>query len=75
MSGRAWLAACLLAIFIGGVIGWGARACTADHRYIRALAQRHEAEASYWLNKINEQIQINKGDIAKGRENDGAKKN
>ena len=56
MSARAWLAACLLAAIFGGVIGWSARVLTADHRYIRALAERHEAESDYYTRQAGEII-------------------
>lgn len=72
MTTRAWLAACLLVAFIGIVGGWTARSNTADHRYIRALAERHERIAEYYLTKTDEQTQENKGNIA--RDPSGPKK-
>lgn len=66
-----WLAICLVAFVAGlmaGVVGgWSLRVGTADHRYIIALATRHEAEASYYINKLDQEIQENKGDIARER--------
>lgn len=75
MSARAWLLVCLLALFFGGLIGWAARAHTADHRYIKALAERHEAEARFFNRKTDEMIQQNKGNIAKERSSNVTKKN
>lgn len=61
MSFRAWLAACGLALALGTLIGWSARVVTTGDRYIRALAERHEAERRFW-NRKAEQI-INENDI------------
>jgi hypothetical protein len=57
----------VLAAILGFASGWNSNEKTTEHRYIMALAQRHEAETSYWLNKLNDEIQTNKGDIAKER--------
>ena len=73
MSAKVWLAGCLLATIFGGILGWSARVATTDHRYIRALAQRHEAVTDYYLQQTDQMIQDNKGNIAKGRKNDGQK--
>lgn len=59
MSPRAWAAACLLAAFFGGIVGWSARVATADHRYIRALAEKHESESRYWSRKTDQIINEN----------------
>lgn len=56
MSPRAWLAACALAACFGGIAGWSARVATADHRYVRALAEKHEAESRYWNRKTDQII-------------------
>lgn len=64
MTIYAWFTALLLAAFFGGLIGWSARVHTQGDRYIRALAERHEAEASYFINKLDISIQENKGNIA-----------
>lgn len=71
MSARAWLAACLLALCSAGLGGWPARASTADHRYIRALAIRHETVTDYYLQQTGQQIRDNDH----GRNIDGTKKN
>ena len=73
MSAKDWLALCLLALFAGGIVGWGARACTNDHRYIRSLAERHEAEGMYYMGKLADQIKENQKIY--GRDEHGAKKN
>jgi hypothetical protein len=59
--------ACLLAAFFGFLGGWSARVGTADHRYIRAMAERHERVAEYYLVQTDELIQQNKADIARER--------
>lgn len=48
MSTRAWLALTLLAAIFGGIGGWSLRIATVNDRYIRALAEQHEARAQYW---------------------------
>lgn len=66
-----WLAICLItflsALLSGVIFGWSLRAGTADHRYIIALAQRHESEASYYISKLDQEIQKSKGEIARER--------
>lgn len=57
MTTRAWLAACLLAASLGIIGGWAARVTTADHRYIRALAERHERIAEYYLTKTEQTVE------------------
>jgi hypothetical protein len=69
MNRSTWLMAILLAAFFGGLVGWSARVTTADHRYIRAQAERQEAEARYYTNQLDELIQENKGNIQKERSN------
>jgi hypothetical protein len=63
----------MLALLIGAIggvgYGWRAREHTADHRYITALAERHEAESSYYMKKLDEEIQQNKGRLARREEN------
>ena len=59
-----WLILTLIALMGGGLTGWTLRAQTADHHYIEALAQRHEAEATYYLKMLDPQIQQSQGDIA-----------
>lgn len=59
MSPRAWLSACLLAAFFGGIAGWSARVVTVDHRYIRSLAERHKAEATYINTRTDQLIRAN----------------
>lgn len=70
MTVRAWLVACTLALGFGGLLGWADRVHTADDRYIRALAERHEAEARFFNLKTAELIQQNKGNIARERKAD-----
>ena len=65
MTAQAWFMALLLAAFFGGLIGWSARVHTQGDRYIRSLAERHEGEASYWLTKLDNEIQEQKGNIQK----------
>lgn len=64
-----WLAICFVTLLTGllsGVIaGWSFRERTADHRYITALAQRHEAEGSYYITKLDQEIRNNKTDKRK----------
>ncbi len=47
MSPRAWLAFAACAFLMGGVFGWSARLATTSDRYLRALAERHEAYDRY----------------------------
>lgn len=54
MSVRAWLAAIALATVFGGIGGWALRISTASDRYIRALAEKHEATAKYWDTRTND---------------------
>lgn len=68
-------AATLIGLLIGCLLGWSARVTTADHRYVRSLAERHEAETNYIYRKTDELIQQNKGDIAKEKTTNGTKKN
>lgn len=71
MSPRAWLAFCGIILFLGIISGWTARTVTADHRYIRALAERHEAEGSYFQARYDETIHENHSDISKERKRNG----
>lgn len=68
-------AATIIGLLIGCLLGWSARTTTADHRYIRALAERHEAQTTYYFKATDELIQQNKADIAKERKTNGQKKN
>ena len=65
MNAHTWFMALVLAALFGGLIGWSARVHTQGDRYVKALSERHEAEISYWLHKLDDQIQQNKGDISK----------
>ena len=47
MSPRAWLAFAACVFALGTVIGWSARLTTTSDRYLRALAERHEAYDRY----------------------------
>lgn len=62
MTALARLVIGMLAIgmVLGFTAGWSFRVFTADHRYIRALAERHEAVTNYYLNQADRQIQTNK---------------
>jgi hypothetical protein len=67
MTARECLAACLLAAITGGIFGWSARVLTADHRYVRALAERHEAESNYYIQQAGEIITEAKIKIKEGK--------
>lgn len=54
MSVRAWLALITLATVFGGIGGWSLRVATVSDRYIRALAEKHEATAKYWDTRTND---------------------
>ena len=62
-------------LLIGIVIGMAIQKHDTHDRYVSALAERHESETSYWIHKLDTEIQQNSGDIARGRENNGSKKN
>lgn len=75
-SGPRWSVAGVFAgLLCGLILGWTGRTITADHRYVRSLAERHEAEASYYYKATDELIQQNKADIAKEKKQNGTKKN
>jgi len=62
MSPRAWLAACLLAAFIGGVIGWSARVVTTFDR--SEMTRIRERESRINKNNIEAETMI---DAARAR--------
>ena len=47
MSDRSWLAFVAIVFILGGVFWWSARLATTSDRYLRALAERHEAYDRY----------------------------
>ncbi len=47
MSNRAWLIFAAVLFILGGIFGWSARLATTSDRYLRALAERHEAYDRY----------------------------
>jgi len=51
--------ATLAALLIGIGLGWAARTHTADHRYVTALAERHEAEARFSNHKTDQLLREN----------------
>lgn len=52
-------AALLFALAAGVIIGWGVRVNYSKDRYIQALAERHEAERTYWSKKTDDIITNN----------------
>jgi len=55
------------ALLLGCVIGWFVRTHTTNDRYLMAKTLKYETEASYYIHKLDEQIQENKGNIARER--------
>lgn len=53
------------ALLIGCLIGWSLRTHAVNDRWMMAKIDKYETETSYWLHKLDDQIQENKGDIAK----------
>lgn len=49
----------LAALIAGMVLGWISKGHTTDDRYIRALAEKHEAVTRYWDVKTNDIITNN----------------
>lgn len=59
MTARRWLNL-INALLLGGVLGWFVRShATMDH-YLAAKALRYEAEASYYINKLDREIRETK---------------
>lgn len=55
-----WLVlAALISLIFGVACGWNLAENSANVRYIRALAERHEAIAHYWETKTNDIITNN----------------
>jgi len=55
-----WLVlAALVSLILGVAYGWNLAENSANVRYIRALAERHEATARYWETKTNDIITNN----------------
>ncbi|MDA8412991.1 MAG: hypothetical protein M0023_04295 [Desulfobacteraceae bacterium] len=67
MTARAWLALCATAMILGALIGWSARTITTGDRYIRSLAEKHEATASYFNTKLDTMIQENERTFKHGK--------
>lgn len=63
MSTRAWLALVGLAAVLGGIGGWSLRVSTVSDRYIRSLAEYHEANKRFWDTKTAEILTNNTLDI------------
>lgn len=61
-------AECFVLVAMGFFFGFLACQSSIQTRYIASLAERHESEASYWLGKLDDQIQENKGKIAQREE-------
>lgn len=60
-------AECFVLVALGFFCGFVACQSNTQTRYITSLAERHESETSYWLGKLDDQIQENKGEIARER--------
>lgn len=73
MSPRAWLAFAACVFVLGTVIGWSARLATTSDRYLRALAERHEAYDRY-LNTQADFI-ITNNTLERNRRNGSTKEN
>lgn len=73
MSPRAWLAFTATALCLGLVIGWSARVNTQTDRYVRSLAEKHEAMARYWDAQANDIITNNT--LERNRRNGSKKTN
>lgn len=55
------------ALLIGCLIGWSLRTHSVNDRWMMAKVEKYETETSYWLNKLDNEIQESKGDIARER--------
>jgi hypothetical protein len=53
------------ALLIGALIGWAVRTHTVIDRWMMAKVDKYETETSYWLNKLDNEIQETKGNIQK----------
>lgn len=53
------------ALLIGALIGWSIRTHTVYDRWMMAKVDKYETETSYWLNKLDNEIQEQKGNIQK----------
>lgn len=71
MSARAWLAFAGMSLVLGLIIGWSVRVTTTSDRYIRSLAEKHEAAARYWDTQANNIITNN---TLERKRRDGKKK-
>lgn len=54
-----WTVLIFVAVIAGYVIGYNARANSVNDRYIRSLAEKHEAATRYWDTQTNEIISNN----------------
>jgi lipopolysaccharide export system protein LptC len=68
MTARRWLNI-INALLIGCVLGWFLRTHSVNDRWMMAKVEKYETETSYWLNKLDNEIQESKGDIQKERTN------
>ncbi|MEI8133010.1 MAG: hypothetical protein WCG34_11305 [Leptolinea sp.] len=59
MNSLILIGAGLILLGLGGVGGWSARVVSADHRYIRALAERDEAAVKFYKQEYEALIQTN----------------
>lgn len=57
------------ALLIGCVLGWFLRTHSVNDRWMMAKVEKYETETSYWLNKLDNEIQEQKGDIKKEKIN------
>ena len=48
------------ALIVGCVIGWAARTHSLNDRWMSAKIDKYETETSYWLKKLNNEIQDTK---------------
>lgn len=53
------------ALLIGCVLGWFLRTHSVNDRWMMAKVDKYEAEAHYWITKLDNEIQESKGDIEK----------
>lgn len=56
MTARSWLALCCCFLVFGALIGWAARATTTGDRYVRSLAERHEATTQFYNERTDQLI-------------------
>lgn len=54
-------------LIVGIFLGWNIRSHAVTDRYMMARVDKYEAEAHYWITKLDNEIQENKGNIEKER--------